>query len=77
MLLSSIESVATAKSGVLGMRHAANGLPRVTKDLNKSKRAVTNNLDRFVSEIESIESTVTNIIDAIDRLLCTYGEYNL
>ena len=61
----------SARSSLLGMRQAANGLPRVSKDINQSKRAVTENLDRFLSEIESIESTVTNIIDAMDRLLAS------
>jgi hypothetical protein len=64
-----IEGTATAKDGLIGMRQAASALPRISEDLNKSKRAVTTNLDKFVSEIESIESTVTNIIEAMDRLL--------
>lgn len=70
-ILGTIASAATAKSGLLGMRQAANGLPRITKDLNRSKRAVTENLDKFLSEIESTESTVTNIIEAMDRLLAS------
>jgi hypothetical protein len=64
-----IEGAATAKAGLIEMRQAASALPRISKDLNKSKRAVMTNLDKFVSEIESIESTVANIIEAMDRLL--------
>ncbi|MEC5398468.1 hypothetical protein [Uliginosibacterium sp. H1] len=70
-LLRTIEGAVTAKSGLLGMRQAAAGLPRVSKDLNKSKRAVTDNLDRLLSEIESTESTVANLVEAIDRLLAS------
>ena len=70
-LLSMNKSVGTAKSGLVGMRESANALPRISKDLNKSKRAVVTSLDKFLAEIDSIESTVINIIDAIDRLLAT------
>lgn len=70
-LQGTIVSTATAKSGLLGMRQAATGLPRISKDLNKAKRAVIENLDKFLAEIESTESTVVNIIDAMDRLLAT------
>lgn len=72
-LQGTIISAATAKSGLLGMRQAANGLPRISKDLNRSKRAVTENLDKFLSEIESTESTVINLIEAMDRLLTSSG----
>lgn len=68
-----IASVATAKSGLLNMRQATSGLPRITKDLNRAKRAVAENLDKFLSEIESTESTVVNIIEAMDRLLASLG----
>lgn len=70
-LLEMIEGVGMAKSGLLGMRESANALPRISKELNKSKRAVVTSLDKFLAEIDSIESTVINIIDAINRLLAT------
>ena len=76
-LQGTIASAATAKAGLLGMRQAANGLPRISKDLNKSKRAVTENLDKFLSEIESTESTVVNIVEAMDRLLASPGPNTL
>lgn len=70
-LLGTIEGAATAKSGLFGMRQAASGLPRISKELNKSKRTVTANLDKLLAEIESTESTVSNIIEAMDRLLAS------
>ena len=67
------EGARTAKSGLLSMQTATSGLPRMTKELNKSKRAVTRSLDGFLAEIDSTESTVANIIEAIDRLLTPLG----
>ncbi|MCJ0765723.1 hypothetical protein [Variovorax terrae] len=68
-LYDTIASASTARSGLTGMRDATSSLPRISKDLNKAKRAVAENLNRFLAEIESTESTVTNLIDAMTRLL--------
>ena len=67
-LHTTIASARSARGGLQGMRDAANALPRVTKDLNKARRAVTEGLVRFLLEIESTESTVSNIIEALERL---------
>lgn len=64
-----IESASTARTGLTEMRDATSSLPRISKDLNKAKRAVAENLNRFLAEIDSTESTVTNLIDAMTRLL--------
>lgn len=53
------------------MRDATTALPRISKDLNKAKRVVALNLDKFLAEIDSTESTVVNIIDAMGRLMNT------
>lgn len=68
-LQGTIAGATSAKNGLLGMRQSVNGLPRLSKDLNKAKRAVTVNLDKLLTEFESVDSTVTNIIEAMDRLL--------
>lgn len=68
-LSSLIESTVTAKTGMTGMRASANSLPRISKELNKAKRAVVIQLDSFLSEIDNTSSTVSNIIDAIDRMI--------
>jgi hypothetical protein len=68
-LASLIDSTSAAKSGMSGMRAAANGLPRISKELNQAKRSVVSRLDLFLSEIDSISSTVANIVEAIDRML--------
>lgn len=68
-LHSTIESASTARTGLTGMRDATSSLPRISKDLNKAKRAVAENLNRFLAEIDSTESTVANLIDAMTRLL--------
>lgn len=68
-LASMSANIHTAQAGMAGMRAAAEGLPRISKDLNRAKRAVVSQLDAFLFEIESTESTVNNIVDAIDRML--------
>jgi hypothetical protein len=68
-LYGTIESASSARTGLTGMRDAASSLPRISKDLNKAKRAVAENLNRFLAEIDSTESTVANLIDAMTRLL--------
>lgn len=71
VLRSLIDGTATAKEGMIGLRASADGLPRISKELNQAKRAVVTQLDAFLSEIENTNATVTNIIDAIDRMLLT------
>lgn len=68
-LVSLIESAVTAKSGMSGMRATADGLPRVSKELNKARRSVVSQLDLFLLEIDSTSSNVVNIVEAIDRML--------
>ena len=68
-LYGTIESASTARTGLTGMRDATSSLPRISKDLNKAKRAVAENLTKFLAEIDSTESTVANLIEAMTRLL--------
>lgn len=63
-----LEGVSNSKIGMLEMRTTVDGLPRVSKDLNKAKRAVVVALDKFLSEIDNTASTVNSIIAAIDRM---------
>ncbi len=70
-LRSLIDGTTTAREGMVGMRASTDGLPRISKELNQAKRAVVTQIDAFLSEIENISSTVTNIIEAIDRILLT------
>lgn len=68
-LQSLVESANVAKSSMRDMRESADGLPRISKEINLAKRSMVAKLDLFLSEIESTQSTVTNIVDAIDRAL--------
>lgn len=70
-LYGTIESASAARTGLKGMRDAAAALPRISKELNKAKREVSLNLDKFLAEIDSTDSTVVNIIEAMGRLLDT------
>lgn len=68
-LYGTIGSASTAREALTEMRDATSSLPRISKDLNKAKRAVAENINKFLAEIESTESTVANLIDAMSRLL--------
>lgn len=70
-LASLLESTTTAKTSMAGMRASADQLPRISKELNKAKREVVSQLDLFLSEIDNTNSTVSNIVEAIDRMLLT------
>lgn len=70
-LRSLIDGTTTAREGMAGMRASTDGLPRISKEINQAKRAVVTQIDAFLSEIENTRSTVTNIIEAIDRMLLT------
>jgi hypothetical protein len=63
------DNTGIAIESMQGMRSAAHSLPPISKEINKSKRAVVNEIDAFISEVESVRSTLTNIIDSIDRML--------
>jgi len=64
-----MESTSSAKSGMTSMRTSVDGLPRISKDLNAAKRSVVLQVDKFLTEVESTGSTVSNVIEAIDRML--------
>jgi methylthioribose-1-phosphate isomerase len=55
--------------GMNGMKDAASALPPISKEVNKAKRAVVQELEAFLTEVESTRSTVTNIIESIDRMM--------
>jgi hypothetical protein len=58
-----------ARNSMSGMGEAANKLPRLSKELNKAKRQVVLQINTLVGEIDSVISTVANIIKSIDRML--------
>lgn len=64
-----VQGAKIAKESMTGMRMSANGLPRISKELNQAKRAVVTQLDAFLLEVDSTSSTVANIVEAIDRIL--------
>jgi hypothetical protein len=68
MLETLSENAGIAAKTTSEMRTAANSLPRITKEINQAKRVVVNELDTFISEIESIRSTLKNIIESVDRM---------
>jgi hypothetical protein len=76
MLFSLIEGTETAKNGMVGMRDAADSLPRISKELNKARHAVVSQLDMFLMEVDSTRSTVVNIIESIDRMPSASGIEN-
>jgi hypothetical protein len=75
-LVGLVDTTATAKSSVVDMRSAADGLPRLSKEINQSKRAVVNKLGLFLTEIDNTAFTINNIVEAIDRILSTQVNSN-
>lgn len=63
------EGSLTARNAMAGMRVATDGLPRMSKELNKAKRAVVAQIDGLLSELDSVHSTINNIVEAIDQML--------
>lgn len=51
-----------------GFRNAVDSLPKFTNLFNKSKRATTISLDKFITEIDDLENTATNILNSIIEL---------
>lgn len=68
-LLGNISAVTQTRAQMLGLEKSAAGLPRISKELNRGKRAAAESAARFGAELDSIEATVRNIVEAIDRLL--------
>ncbi len=56
------------KPSVASMRQAVSSVPRISREINQAKRAVIASVDRFVSELDTIESTAGNIVESLDQL---------
>jgi hypothetical protein len=52
-----------------GFRDSIRGLPRMTSDLNRAKRAVLGQLDAMLTELDSTGYTIGSILKSIDRIL--------
>lgn len=68
-LCSLIAAADHAKIGTLTMKTATAGLPRLSKELNIAKRAVVFQLDAVASEFDKIIFTLTNIVEAVDKMI--------
>lgn len=68
-LSGTVTSASTARSGLMKMLDATLALPRISKDLNMAKRAVVQNLGKLLTEIDSTESTVNNLLETMSKLL--------
>lgn len=64
-----LKEASSAGAAMQGMRDSAQALPRLTKELNKAKRAVVDQLNVLLTEIDSTKLTVSNIVEAIDKML--------
>lgn len=77
ILVTSIDSIGSAGNTTSELRSTIVSLPRITKELNASKRAVVTQLDLVISEFDKVVSTLGNILEAIDRMLCVSGDPEL
>lgn len=59
---SMVDAAHNALRGMGGLRQSVVELPRLTSDINKSKRRVAKALDQFISEVETVISTAGNLL---------------
>lgn len=62
------ESILGAKDSTSRLQAAAAGLPRLTSDLNRAKRAVVLALEPLIIELDDAAKTTISIASAVDRL---------
>ncbi len=53
---------------MIEFRDSIGALPKFTSQFNKSKRAATISLDKFIVELDDIENTTVNLLDSITKL---------
>jgi hypothetical protein len=58
-----------SRTGLSGFRDSVSTLPRISGDLNRAKRAVLQQLDTMLSEIESTRHNTGNILKSIDTII--------
>lgn len=68
-LSSMIDHALNARTSMAGLRESTDGLPPMSKELNKAKGAVVTQVDGLLAEIDRIKYTINNIIESIDRML--------
>lgn len=64
-----IEAIAGAKLQLIGMRDKVDGIPRMTKEINRAKNSMAVSLDHFISEVDSTFRTFSNIAESIDQMV--------
>lgn len=63
-----LEAKETPYHSMLELRDVIGSLPKFTIQFNKSKRAATKSLDKFLGELDDIENTTINLLDSITKL---------
>jgi len=58
-----------SRCGLIDFRDSIGKIPRMTSELNKSKREVARRLDQMLIELDATKENVQNILDAIDQML--------
>jgi hypothetical protein len=58
-----------SRKSLARFRDSVSGLPRMTSDLNRAKRAVLEQLDIMLGEIDGIRHNIDNILKSIDTIL--------
>lgn len=64
-----IEAIEGAHSVIVEMRNNVELMPRMTKEINKSKNSMAISIDLFISEVDSTLQTVSNIAESIDQMV--------
>jgi hypothetical protein len=56
------KSTAAAGNAMSGMRDSANRLPRISSEINRAKRSVVTRLDSLLSELDTLDNAIANIL---------------
>lgn len=63
-----LDSAGTAKDGLSGFRESVANLPKLTIQINKSKRNVINSLDSVLDEIRKTIQSASDVLDTIQNI---------
>jgi hypothetical protein len=58
-----------SKSQLVAFRSTVSGTPRMTRDLNKARREVIQQLDLLISEVDKTVQNAQNIQESVDRMI--------
>ena len=68
-LKEAVNAIEFSRNGITNFSETVINLPRMTKELNKGKRKVVDQLSLLLNEINTTEHTMGNIIESINKMI--------